>query len=165
METLGTIIGYFLFYMLVAVILRTVLYGFLLNLDLDLEKFSIKLKSKLKPKLTEPIYNLVKSEYYDHYTIKKYEMIMSIEYFKTTLLVLLIYPIFYYHWQYEVVDTIKLKNISDDDVFKYTKNDFIEMFDKRESERKIKDAKEKEIEKKTNDFNEEFENNYNKLNK
>ena len=163
METLGTIIGYFLFYAFIATILRIVLYTILLNLDLNLEKIAIKLKSKPKPKLTEPIYKLDKIDN-QFYSIKKYEMNMSIEYIKTSILVLLIYPIFYYHWQYEKTDSIHF-NISDDDVFKYTKNDFIEMFDKREIERNAKLSKEKEIEQKTNIFNEEFETNFNKLNK
>jgi len=161
METLGTIIAYLLFYALISIILRAFLY---LVLDFDLEKISIKFKPKIKPKLTEPIYNLVKYRYDDYYTIEKYEMKISIEYFKTTLLVLLLYPIFCYHWQYKKTDSIHF-DISDEDVFKFTKKDFIEMFDKREIERNAKLSKEEKISKLENKFNEEFKTNYNKLNK
>lgn len=163
METLGTIIGYLLLYPFIACVLRAISYGILLEFNSSLEKISIKIKP-IKPKLTEPIYNLVKYHYDDYYTIEKYEMKISIEYFKTSLLVLLLYPIFCYHWQYEKTDSINF-NISDDDVFKFTKKDFIEMFDKREIERNAKLSKEEKISKLEDKFNEEFETNYNKLNK
>lgn len=161
MEAIGCFFSYFLVYLVFAVILRVVLYGVVLEF-FDLEKIAIKIKPK-KPIFKEPIYRLYKSNY-GYYSIKKYEMVISIEYFKSALLVLLLYPVFCYQWQYDFIQKIDLDD-SEDDVFKYTKEDFIQMFDKLEREEKLKLEKEIEYKNKTNSFNEEFNENYNKLNK
>ena len=155
-------ISYFLVYLFIALILRIVLYGIVLEFNSDLEKIAIKIKPK-KPFFKEPIYRLYKSNY-GYYSIKKYEMVISIDYLKSTLLVLLLYPVFLYQWQYDFIQKIDLVD-SEDDVFKYTKEDFIQMFDKLEREEKLKLEKEIYYENKTNSFNDEFNENYNKLNK
>lgn len=128
------------------------------------EKIKIKIKPKNKPKLSDPIYNLDKYRYQDYYTIEKYEIALTTNFIPTFIAMFLIYPIYFYKWEYKSVSNIYLINMSDEEVIKLTKNDFINMFDNIENEEKIKKENQNKIENEVLNFNKEFEENYNKLN-
>jgi hypothetical protein len=148
-------IGFMVIYLAIIIIFR-----FLFLEDFS-EKISIKIKSKNKPELVEPIYNIkhIKDKYYE---VEKYEIKLSTNSLLTFFAVFLIYPIYFYHWKYELVDNILLNDI---DIFNISKDYYIQKFNDKDKKRQEENERKNIILNKKNELNKEFNDNYNKLNK